>query len=106
MQVPYRRNRGIFYDGNLPHLSTPVTRIGSETAAAATAASSGHDSSNGSGSDTASAPAPARVSAGAGASASREGRRRVVLGLNCFSHTVDECCRRAPEHSGKNHDNY
>ena len=26
-------------------------------------------------------------------------RRRVILGLNCFPAEVDECCRRAPEHS-------
>ena len=30
-----------------------------------------------------------------------EGLRRVILGFNCFPHRVDECCRRATEHSGK-----
>ena len=28
-----------------------------------------------------------------------EGGKRVILGFNCFSSTVGECCKRAPEHS-------
>ena len=66
LTVRYKRNRGILYDGTLPHLSTPVKEI---HAAAASTADDG---------------AP---------------RRRVILGLNCFTHEVDACCRRAPEHS-------
>ena len=27
------------------------------------------------------------------------GKKRVILGLNCFPETVGECCMRAPEHS-------
>lgn len=30
---------------------------------------------------------------------SASGLKRVVLGLNCFTETVGECCMRAPEHS-------
>ena len=56
LKIPYRRNRGIFHDGDLPHLSTPVSYL--ET-----------------------------------------GLRRVILGFNCFTHIVGECCQRAPEHS-------
>jgi len=67
LTVRYKRNRGILYDGTLPHLSTPVKEI--YAAAAASTADDG---------------AP---------------RRRVILGLNCFTHEVDACCRRAPEHS-------
>ena len=37
---------------------------------------------------------------GAGAGAV-EGLRRVILGFNCFPRRVDECCRRATEHSGE-----
>lgn len=28
-----------------------------------------------------------------------EGKKRVILGFNCFSKAVSECCMRAPEHS-------
>jgi hypothetical protein len=31
--------------------------------------------------------------------------KRVILGFNCFPVAVDECCRRAPEHSGTYDDN-
>ena len=71
LTVRYKRNRGILYDGTLPHLSTPVKEIHAATATAATA-----------------------TAADDGAP-----RRRVILGLNCFTHEVDACCRRAPEHS-------
>lgn len=46
------------------------------------------------------------IEAGRGESESkREGTpgimRRVILGFNCFPQRVDECCSRAPEHSGE-----
>jgi hypothetical protein len=56
LSIKYKRNRGILHDGDLPHLSTPVTKLAT-------------------------------------------GKRRVILGFNCFSEAVSECCIRAPEHS-------
>ncbi len=55
--VKYKRNRGIFHDGNFPHQSTPVTAL------------------------------------------PLQGIRRVILGFNCFTAELGECCVRAPEHS-------
>jgi hypothetical protein len=54
--VRYKANRGIFHDGDLPHLSTPVEYLPADT-------------------------------------------QRVILGFNCFTSDVGECCIRAPEHS-------
>jgi hypothetical protein len=69
--VRYKCNRGILYDGSLPHLSTPVVAL-----------PTGDDD----------------AAADSGAAAPRAARR-VILGFNCFPQEVDECCRRAPEHS-------
>ena len=56
LTIPYRCNRGFVFDGDLPHLSSPVESI-------------------------------------------VEGELRVILGFNCFTSEVGECCLRAPEHS-------
>jgi hypothetical protein len=116
MTVPYKFNRGIIHDGNLPHLASPITSIhsssvhplisqlrtsetpqmslGSSIPAAASVpligvVTTGHqDSNTGTG------------GAGTGTVAV-EGLRRVILGFNCFPQRVDECCRRATEHSGE-----
>jgi hypothetical protein len=57
MTIPYKCNRGIIFDGDMPHSSAPVQSIADD------------------------------------------GMYRVILGLNCFTETVGECCLRAPEHS-------
>ena len=54
--IKFKANRGIFMDGELPHLSTPVTSLPNQ-------------------------------------------KKRVIIGINCFSAEVGECCQRAPEHS-------
>jgi hypothetical protein len=117
MTVPYKFNRGIIHDGNLPHLASPITSIhsssvhplisqlrtsetpqmslGSSIPAAAAVphngvVTTGHQ-------DTGTGVAGAEAGAGRAA----EGLRRVILGFNCFPQRVDECCRRATEHSGE-----
>lgn len=56
IQFDYRYNRGVVFDGDLPHLASKVTSISSDI-------------------------------------------KRVILGFNCFTSEVSECCMRAPEHS-------
>ena len=113
--MPYKFNRGIIHDGNLPHLASPITSIhsssahplisqlrisehpllhsGSGSAAAAAAASPIGDTSTGH-QDT-------KKDTNPDTEVMIEGLKRVILGFNCFPQRVDECCRRATEHSGE-----
>lgn len=150
--VPYKCNRGIIYDGDLPHMSTPIICIrqaqstclevshGIDTGISAeegitknsitditkntiknTAVNSIEDSTGNfsvysakdstktgaiNGDINSTKNSIKGVEAGRGESESkREGTpgtmRRVILGFNCFPQKVDECCSRAPEHSGE-----
>jgi hypothetical protein len=138
--VPYKCNRGIIYDGDLPHMSTPITSIRPAQSTCVERNSTGNsttdsinnsakntvinstidstknitgDSSENStkigtanGTVTNSEISTKDVKAGTGENESKieetpGSMRRVILGFNCFPQRVDECCSRAPEHSGK-----
>jgi hypothetical protein len=138
--VPYKCNRGIIHDGDLPHMSTPITSIRPAQSTCVEQNSienSTTDSINNSakniainstigstknitgdsseistkigtanGTVTNSEFSTKDVKAGKGENESKReetpgSMRRVILGFNCFPQRVDECCSRAPEHSGK-----
>ena len=81
VSIKYKCNRALLYDGDLPHMSTPITYL----------KASSSSPSNASGS-TDSSTMVGNVNSSL---------KRVILGFNCFTEEVDECCRRAPEHSGR-----
>jgi hypothetical protein len=114
--VKYKFNRGVLYDGSLPHLATPITYIRGDAMFASSSvprpvdrkpeAPSMADLKYAGGEIDSDKPVPMQ-SVGT-SSTSFDGHselgpnpKRVILGLNCFPQEVDECCRRAPEHSGK-----
>jgi hypothetical protein len=102
VRVKYKFNRGTLYSGSLPHMATPITFLRGSSS-----------SSSGSCSSNAAIDSPSESGAGTGAGSQQSvsesesesllgpNPRRVILGLNCFPIEVDECCRRAPEHSGE-----
>lgn len=105
VKVRYKGNRGMVFDGDLPHAATPIDSMprrkdapslseaekeaAAAAAAAATTASSKCSSSGGSKYGGGDPAAPVDPNA----------MRRVILGFNCFPGSIAECCRRAPEHS-------
>lgn len=86
--IRYKYNRGILHDGDLPHYSTPVTKL--------------FDRRN-NGDFLAKRTSSPKISTPTSATTDSPGQRlplrRVILGFNCFSEAVAECCARAPEHS-------
>ena len=113
--MPYKFNRGIIHDGNLPHLATPITSIHTSSEhplVSQLRTSEIPQTPSGTGIDAATSSSTGIVSTStglqdvstdtdAGVAVAVEGLRRVILGFNCFPHRVDECCRRATEHSGE-----
>lgn len=111
--MPYKFNRGIVHDGNLPHLATPITSIHTSSEhplVSELRTSEMPQITSGTGIDAATLSSTGIVSTGhqdvstgtdAGVAVAVEGLRRVILGFNCFPHRVDESCRRATEHSGE-----
>ena len=93
--VKYKFNRGIFYDGTLPHMSTPVQSIRASDEIRDTDIGTHSDVSN----NISSSSSSSRSNIDSSADCTTRQTKRVILGFNCFPIEVDECCRRAPEHS-------
>ena len=88
----YKCNRGILFDGELPHLATPIVSLPGGTPGSVPPPPPVPDVHSGSGS---AGKYGSTVPSGGGS----DQPRRVILGFNCFPATVGECCMRAPEHS-------
>lgn len=135
-------NRGIFCDGDLPHLATPITHINPSPSRPAVPVSSKKSDGDGTiycsktkknsergidldtnmntdkNTDTNTCKDTnmdkdqntdkdkyTNTDKNTNTSKDEDTRadmsmKRVILGFNCFPPAVDECCRRAPEHSG------
>jgi len=96
MCVRYKGNRGMVFDGELPHAATPIVSMPKRANASDTQQQVAADSV------TVSASAPSsggKYGGGAAAPVDPNSMRRVILGFNCFPASISECCARAPEHS-------
>lgn len=106
--IKYKANRGMVFDGDLPHLATPVTRLPKKVMNNELSAKEEN------GIETESTDAP-HTTAPAGndtvpvymgkygstvPSFGGDCMSRVILGFNCFpAGPVGDCAARAPEHS-------
>lgn len=86
--VKYCHNRGIIFDGDLPHLATEVTYIPSNTCNNFNKTDDYDDNDDN-----------AMNNAINNELECCRPHKRVILGFNCFTDIVSECCMRAPEHS-------
>lgn len=98
VRVRYKGNRGMVFDGELPHSATPIISMPARKTEVGAVVADAEDLPE----------PPTSISTtgkyGGGGAApvadpSSASTRRVILGFNCFPAAISECCSRAPEHS-------